>query len=434
MTGRLPIRLGLAGAGWEGGVLNSDAVGGLPANETTIAEALKDIGYATKAIGKWHLGQQPQFLPTAHGFDEYYGIPYSDDMGSSAWRYYNSEDRPPLPLIHSTKPGEYKILEQPTDLNLLSGRYMAESKAFIDQQTKAGTPWLLYMAFNHVHVPDFASPDFCNKTLRGRFGDALMELDFAVGRIMDGLRASGAESNTLVFFTSDNGPWLTQSLAGGSAGLLKDGKTTTWEGGVREPGMAYWPGRIAPGRISTAVVATYDIFVTAIKLAGGKLPEIALDGRDMSPVLFNASNDASPHDCVYHWRGAPGLSCPDDHPDCPGLWAVRCGAYKAHWVTKDSIGSDQAVKYYLDKPLLYNLEVDPSEMHPIPSSDPRYAEQMPTIKKAATAHEASIVAVPNQMRLGTEPKLKICCDWNSTRSYPKFPTCTCNPDNFHTLF
>lgn len=144
-----------------------------------------------------------------------------------------------------------------------------------------------------------------------------------MGEIMAGLRAANAEANTLTIFTSDNGPWLTESLAGGSAGLLRDGKTTTWEGGVREPGIAYWPGRITPGRISAAVVATYDIFVTAVKLAGGQLPALALDGRDLAPILFNASHDVSPHDCVYHWRGAPGLGCPVGHADCPGLYALH---------------------------------------------------------------------------------------------------------------
>ena len=278
-------------------------------------------------------------------------------------RFYNSKDRPPLPLIHSAAPGQYSILEQPTDLNLLSSRYTEQSTTFIAEQTAKATPWLLYMAFNHVHVPDFASPRFCNQTLRGRFGDALMELDFAVGEIMAGLRGAGAEENTLVFFTSDNGPWLTQSLAGGSAGLLRDGKTTTWEGGVREPGLAYWPGRIAAGRISPATVATYDIFVTAVKLAGGELPALTLDGRDLSPVLFNASHDSSPHECIFHWRGAPGLRCPKGHSDCPGLWAVRCGAYKAHWVTMDSVGPHaHSPKFYLQQPLLFDVEVDPSEM------------------------------------------------------------------------
>ena len=158
----------------------------------------------------------------------------------------------------------------------------------------------------------------------------------------------------------EQGPWLTQSLAGGSAGLLRDGKTTTWEGGVREPGLAYWPGRISPGRISTAVVATYDIFVTAINLAGAKLPEVALDGRDMAPVLFNTSNDVSQHQCVFHWRGTPGLACPVGHPDCPGLWAVRCAQYKAHWVTKDSIGPERGIpKFYESEPLLFDVEVWP---------------------------------------------------------------------------
>jgi len=433
MTGRLPIRLGLAGAGWEGGVLNSDAVGGLPANETTIAEALKDIGYATKAIGKWHLGQQPQFLPTAHGFDAYYGIPYSDDMGPSAWDMYNSKDRPPLPLIRSSAPGKVEIIEQPTDLNLLSGRYVAEASSFIGNHSSSQRPWFLYHAFNHVHVPDFASKPFCNVTKRGRFGDALMELDDAVGLIMASVKAAGVEKQTITFFTSDNGPWRIMGLAGGSAGPLRDGKQTTWEGGVREPGIITWPGTIVPGRVSDEVVATYDIFVTAVKLAGGTLPSIDLDGRDIAPLLTDPEA-TSPHECIYYWKGPSGLKCPSTHPECPGLWAVRCGAHKLHFVTKDSIGSlsDREAKFH-DPPLIFNIETDPSENYPLASYSAEYEAVRPGLEKAAASHAASILPVPNQMAAGLDPSLRICCDAHSTRTRPSYPACTCNPENFEAF-
>ena len=212
MTGRLPIRLGLAGASWKGGVLNADAVGGLPSNETTIATALQGAGYRSKAIGKWHLGQRPEFLPTAHGFDEYFGIPYSVDMGTSAWRTGIEPDRPYLPLIQSLGNGHVDILEQPTDLNTLSQQYVNESKTFIVEASAEGDPWLLYMAFNHMHVPDFVSPEYCNTTRRGVYGDALKELDDAVGEILAAVDTAGVAENTIVFFTSDNGPCKLMNL------------------------------------------------------------------------------------------------------------------------------------------------------------------------------------------------------------------------------
>ena len=285
------------------------------------------------------------------------GIPYSCDMGSSAWRPQRSVDRPPLPLLNGMD-----ILEQPTDLNKLSQRYVDFALDFINNTTKQtpDKPFFLYFAFNHVHVPDFASQKFCNQSIRGRFGDALAELDDAVGQVtvvafvsnsvpsnlvqeaqynlqvMAGLKAAGVDDDTIVFFSSDNGPWLIMELAGGSAGLLRDGKTTTWEvkqqklrltdrhlrfvvafvfvslflylqGGIREPGIVRWPGKIAPNTLSNSVVATYDIFATTLSLAGVNVPsDRIIDGKDISPILFD-SNTTSPHQCLFHYKGTPGL-------------------------------------------------------------------------------------------------------------------------------
>ena len=436
MTGRLPVRIGMVGAVWTGGVLGADAVGGLPQNETTIAEALKGAGYARLAVGKWHLGQQPQFLPTAHGFDEYLGIPYSDDMGASAWDFYEDPNRPPLPLVHVTGAWPHSnltIVEQPTDLNKLSGRYVAAASDFISGRSAAQQKWLLYMAFNHVHTPDFASEPFCNATLRGRFGDALMELDSAVGQIMGAVKAAGALESTITFFTSDNGPWLIRGLAGGSAGLLRDGKQTTWEGGVREPGLIAWPGTIAAGRVSAAVVATYDIFPTVLALAKVPLPsDRKLDGRDLSALLVDDSAP-SPHDCVYHWKGAPGMGCPKEHPDCPGLWAVRCGAYKLHYVTMDSIGDQARVAQFHEPPLIFQLENDPGESYPLDATSDEYKQANATLQAAAAAHRASIAPVPNQMSLGLNASLSVCCDRDSKAKYPKLPACSCDVDNYQAF-
>ncbi|XP_065178310.1 steryl-sulfatase-like [Sycon ciliatum] len=414
LTGRLPIRSGTTGAGWTGGVFGASAVGGLPHNETTFAEALKTAGYATGMVGKWHLGQKPEFLPTNNGFDEYFGLPYSDDMGSSAWSHYDRGDRPPLPLLHNTT-----IIEQPTDLGTLTQRYAQYASDYINR--KKDEKFVLYMAFSHVHTPNFVSKEFCNTSARGKFGDAAAEMDNAVGVIMKALDDAGVRNNTLTFFTSDNGPWLIQKLEGGSAGPFYEGKTTTWEGGIREPGIANWPGTIAPGRIAQQVVATYDIFPTMMKLAGVPPPkDRIIDGKDMSPI-FSDPTVASQHDCIYIYKGTPNGDAQ------PGLWAVRCGSYKAHFVTNNHINTTAVMH---DPPLLYHVERDATEVYALDPKSTEYLSNMATIMAARQAHLASLKHVPNQMAMGEDPKQKLCCDWDSKKKYPKYQECTCNPDNW----
>jgi len=424
MTGRIPIRVGIAGATWTGGVLNNLALGGLPQNETTMPEALKTAGYVTGMIGKWHLGQQHKYLPCSHGFDTYFGIPYSVDMGISAWNNRNRE-WPPLPLLH-----DFDIIEQPVDLNTLSDRYVAFFDDFITNNTKTKKPWFFYYAFSHVHTPDFASPKFCNSSRRGRFGDALESLDNAAGKIMDILSKNNLDDNTIVFFTSDNGPWLVRKLAGGSAGLLRDGKQTTWDGGVREPAFVRWTGKITPGRISFEVATTYDIFPTALALAGVALPKgIVIDGRDISPLLFTL-NATTPHECLFIYKGTPGLECPDDHPNCPGLWAIRCGVYKIHYVTSSTVdGGKPNNGVFHTPPLIFNIEEDPSERYPLDSRTTEWKNANATFTKAKRDHEATVTPVPNQIAKGKSHDVGICCDPESQKKYPQYPNCTCNPEN-----
>lgn len=261
MTGRLPPRVGVAGAKWTGGVFSEVAAGGLPLNETTLPDVLRAQGYRTAMIGKWHLGQRNEYLPLARGFDSYLGIPYSVDMGVSAW---NPTARSvPLPLLQGPPPpsngsdtlpryGDYAVVEAPANLNTLSQRYATFARDFITNATDDAKPWFLYMAFNHVHVPDYVTPAFCNSSRRGKFGDALQELDGLVGDIRQALQDAGVTSNTLTFFSSDNGPWLVKLLDGGSAGLLNDGKTTTWEVRVaprtmHHPSSPHIPRDVTPG-------------------------------------------------------------------------------------------------------------------------------------------------------------------------------------------
>eukprot|EP01064_Diplonema_japonicum_P006686 TRINITY_DN14529_c0_g1_i1.p1 TRINITY_DN14529_c0_g1~~TRINITY_DN14529_c0_g1_i1.p1 ORF type:complete len:560 (+),score=144.72 TRINITY_DN14529_c0_g1_i1:84-1682(+) len=436
LTGRLPIRSGCAGTGPLGGVFRADAVGGLPTNETTFANLLGPAGYRSLAIGKWHVGQREEYLPTNRGFDEYYGVPYSVDMGISPWR--NGKDEPgerALPLLHNTT-----IIEQPCDLETLTQRYADKADDFLTKAAADKASFFLYLAWSHVHVPNFCSQKHCGTSRRGRFGDAMAELDDGVSQVMASLQKNGLDENTVVFFSSDNGPWLIQKLEGGSAGPLREGKTTTWEGGVRVPGIVRWKGTVAP-RVSPQVVATYDIFPTMLKLAGVEVPKgLVLDGRDMSQVLMNETAPTA-HQCVFIWKGVDGqaMAGREDETQAgtnnvlsstgpiPGLWAVRCGSYKAHYVTNTHLASQPVVQ---NPPLLYNIEYDISETYPIDATSQEYQQVMAGINASRAAHIATITPVPNQMARGTSSQYDLCSDPHSQQKYPTLSNCTITPSTW----
>jgi arylsulfatase A-like enzyme len=259
-TGRYAVRSGLTR------VLFPDSTGGIPAQETTLAEVLKDAGYRTAAIGKWHLGHLPQYLPTRHGFDSYFGIPYSNDMrpldgpGAPGAAKY-----PPLPLMR-----DEKVIETEPDQALLTPRYTEEAVRRI--RAFRGQPFFLYYARTFPHVPLYASPRFRGRSARGVYGGVVEGIDWSVGEILRTLAKTGQERNTLVVFTSDNGPWLQRGVYAGSAGLLREGKATTWEGGVRVPFLARQPGRVQPGRSSAQVGSMLDLLPTFAAMAGARLP------------------------------------------------------------------------------------------------------------------------------------------------------------------
>lgn len=422
-------------------------------------------------LTQWHVGQRPEFLPTNRGFDYYYGIPFSVDMGDSYW---DNNTQTPLPLLENTT-----IIEQPVNLATLSPRYIAKATAFMQSAAARNAPFFLYMAHNHVHVPMFCSQQFCNTSLRGPYGDNMAELDNEVGQLVDAIQALGADNNTLMIFTSDNGPWLIEGLNGGSAGLLRDGKTTTWEGGVRVPAIARWPGRIAPGRVTAELASTMDVFTTTYEVpeprdgqrergterkrdreSGGRekgktklgqerhaplrvislllvvsrLCRLALagvappadrviDGRDLSKVLFDPAAP-SPHDCLFHYKGTSNRA-----KGQTGLWAVRCGNYKAHFVTNTYLDPIPVVH---NPPLIFNIPFDPSETYPLSNSTAEYKAALATIQAAIAIHEATCPeCAPNQMALGGNTTFAVCCDPNSKEKYPQFPACTCNPENWN---
>lgn len=302
LTGCYPNRIGILGA------LNPKDRHGISDREMTIGNLLKSRGYATAIIGKWHLGHHPQFLPTRHGFDEYFGLPYSNDMGSpdATHRFPN------VPLIE----GE-KTIENGPDQSQLTTRYTERAVDFIDR--KHDLPFFLYVAQTMPHVPLYVSDKFKGKSAQGMFGDVVMEIDWSVGQILDALNRYQLADRTLVIFTSDNGPWLIYGNHGGSARPLREGKLTSFDGGVREPCVMRWPGHIPADTVCDEPVMTIDLLPTIARLAGADVPgDRVIDGRDIWPLMAGEAGAKSPHEVLYYYWGE-------------GLQAVRAGRWKLHF-------------------------------------------------------------------------------------------------------
>jgi len=373
MTGRLPIRNGLCSS--KRRVLFPDSTGGMPDDEITLAEALAERGYRSMCIGKWHLGHRPEHLPTRHGFDHYFGIPYSNDMSSGTNSIGKLRNWPPLPLLR-----DLETIETEPDQGLLTERYTAEALKFIDEASQPENreqPFFLYLPHTMPHVPIFASERFAGQSARGLYGDVIETIDWSTGEILRTLREKGLAENTFVFFTSDNGPWLTRRMQGGSAGLLRGGKGSTWEGGQREPGIAWWPGRIKPAT-TQAMASTLDLYTTCVDLAGATLPDDrAIDGLDITPVLDGDA--AGPRNVFPYYR--------DDE-----VFALRKGPWKIHVKSQDGYG--QAKPDLHDPPLLFHLDHDPSETLDVAKENPELVQDL---LEELARHQASVVAGPLQL-------------------------------------
>lgn len=323
MTGRYPNRYGLPR------VLSPTDTYGLPASETTIAQMLKPAGYRTMCVGKWHLGSVVPFLPVNKGFDEWYGIPYSIDQGNR-------------PLMHNTD-----VIEEPANLNNLTNRYTGWATNFIS--ASAGSPFFLYLAHSFPHIPLAASQPFLGQSFQGLYGDVVQEIDWSTGQVLQALRSAGVDSNTLVIFTSDHGPWYQ-----GSPGRLRGRKGETWEGGVRVPFLARFPDFIPPGQVVTNFITTMDILPTVASLTGAALPPLAPDGMDITPLLTGAQSSLS--------RGA-FLYFNDVY-----LQAARLGTWKLH-VTRfnmpafTELPACGLLNLPLPSPELYHPYADPEEAH-----------------------------------------------------------------------
>jgi arylsulfatase A len=379
MTGRYPIRSGMCHDQFR--VLRGRSTGQLPDSEITIAEVLKKQGYATGCIGKWHLGV-PQFNPGGHprkhGFDFYFGLPHSNDM-----------DPTPIAPKAAGKLAEQKaewwnaplyrndeIIERPADQTTLTRRYTEEATRFIRDHKRG--PFFLYFPHTFPHTPLFASKQFSQTSARGLYGDVVEELDWSVGQVLETLRKEKLAENTLVFFSSDNGPWLIQGQQGGSAGLLRDGKGSTWEGGMRVPGLAWWPGKIKAGTVQRSMACTMDLFTTGLKLAGAEVPtDRPIDGLDIRPLLFGTGTVE--RDAYFYYRGTR-------------LMAVRQGDYKGHFMTQAGYFQPKEDKH--EPPLLFNLRTDPGESFNISTNHPAV---MANIAKAVERHQAALKPAPSQL-------------------------------------
>lgn len=326
LTGKYPVRSGFS---W---VLYPASERGIHPEEVTIAEALKERGYATACFGKWHLGStQEAYLPLQNGFDEYMGLPYSNDMIPPKW--------PEIPLLSGND-----TLQLNPDQSQLTQRYTEKAIDFMEEHTEE--PFLIYLPYAMPHVPLHPGNQFAGNSQRGPYGDVIEEIDWSVGRIREKLQELGLAENTLVIFTSDNGPWIIKNERGGSAGLLRDGKGSTWEGGMHVPGLAVWPGTIPAGRVSTEMASTLDLFPTLLRLSDAPVG-YRVDGEDISG-RFQATPEENPHRPFFYY----GLN--------NRLFAVRKGPWKLHIDRHSQTGK----RYFaFEGPILFNLDADPSEQY-----------------------------------------------------------------------
>jgi arylsulfatase A len=368
MTGCYPNRVGIVGA------LGPKSTIGLSDKESTIAEVLKGRGYSTAIFGKWHLGYQSKFLPTRHGFDDYFGLPYSNDM----WTRHPCKKFPPLPLFRGKK-----VVARDPDQSKLTTWYTERAVSFIEKNKDK--PFFLYLPHTMPHVPLAVSSRFAGKSKQGLYGDVIMELDWSVGQVLAALKKHNLDEQTLVMFASDNGPWLSYGNHAGTTGGLREGKATTFEGGVRVPFIARWPGRIPAGTVCRAPAMTIDLLPTLAHLSGAELPKRPIDGRNLWPVLAGEAQ-ASPHEALFFFLS--------NH-----LQAVRSGKWKLHFphpywtLAGKPAGRDGKPAKYTDAQLplsLFDLEADPGETTNL-------ADKHPDVVKRLTA-----LADPIRQELGAD--------------------------------
>jgi len=370
LTGCYPNRIGFSGA------LAPTSTIGINANETTLAEVLKEKGYKTAIYGKWHLGHQKQFLPLQHGFDEYFGLPYSNDMwpvdydGSPTPEgHFKKKAYPTLPLIQNNeKIEDITTLEQQ---GMLTSRYTEKAVDFIKRNKN--NPFFLYLPHSMPHVPINASPRFKGKSQQGLYGDVIMEIDWSIGEVLKALKANGLDKNTLVIVTSDNGPWLNYGNHAGSSGGYREGKGTSYEGGQRVPCVMRWKGTMPEGLVCNKLSSTIDLLPTIAKFCQAKLPNNKIDGLDISELL-KGNLSAEPRKSFYYYYRKNSLE------------AVRKGHWKlvlAHngrtyeGFQPGNDGYPGQVNENSPVPMaLYDLRRDPGERYDVQKTYPKIVEEL----------------------------------------------------------
>ncbi len=371
LTGRYPARSGLVR------VLLPKEKRGIPASEITLAEALKEDGYATALIGKWHLGGRKPFRPSKHGFDYFFGLLFSNDMGLLPVLKW-----PRLELLRNDK-----AIESPAKVKTLTRRYTEEAVSYIEQHREE--PFFLYVSYTMPHAPLRPADEFRGKSDFGDYGDVVEEIDWSAGQILEALNDNGLDDETLVIFTSDNGPWKAggnqKRQTRGSAGPLRGVKGTTWEGGMRVPFVARWPGRLPAGSVRGGISVMTDLFTTLIELAGGEIPsDRDIDGKNIMAMLEGTAG--SPHSELYYYFRKR-------------IFAVRSGEWKLH-LFKRVVGSGgrPGDPVRLKKPELYNLLKDPEESRDLAALHPEIVERMSGLGKSFQASVKPVLKLPGLWR------------------------------------
>lgn len=380
MSGCYPNRVGLAGA------LNHTSTGGIQPREWLLPEMLHEKGYMNVCLGKWHLGTVPELRATRHGFDYWFGIPYSND--NSKYHPVLSAEMPPLPLHENDQ-----VVELDPDQSTFTKRLTQKALEKIDEAVARKQPFFVYLPYVMPHVPIFASPQFKGRSQRGLFGDVVEELDDSIGQLMKKLESLKLVDNTIVIFYSDNGPWLSYGEHAGSAGVLREGKLTAFEGGVRVPCIVRWPGQVPAGRVCNEPVMAIDLLPTFTEIVGGRAPQLKIDGLSIKSVLLNEPGAHSPHEALFFYAG-------DE------LHAVRSGQWKLHFAhpylttagepgrggkpsnwgkatprsindsSMDAIASRHGQRVARLALSLYDLAADPGEQNDVASQHPEVVQRL----------------------------------------------------------